>query len=148
MPTKLTPEIIAAAVEGLEARKVTIDHQIAELRAMLSGTPAETTAEPEVPTGKRKKFSAAARRRMAQAQKLRYARLRGEGAPTEPAAVDASKARPKRRISEEGMKRIIAATKKRWRLAREAKAQAGTTKKATPVQKKTTVKKAAPGTAE
>lgn len=36
---------------------------------------------------------------------------------------------PKRRITEEGMKRIIAATKKRWRLARAAKAQSTPAKK-------------------
>ena len=35
MPTKLTPEIITAAIEGFKAEKTRIDQQIAELRAML-----------------------------------------------------------------------------------------------------------------
>jgi hypothetical protein len=43
----------------------------------------------------------------------------------------------KRRISKEGMTRIIAATKKRWRLQRAAaKAQGATAKKVAAVRKK------------
>jgi hypothetical protein len=75
MPTKLTNEIITAAIAGYEAQKTAIDHQIAELRAMLSGRPA---AGPEPPHRKRKKFSAATRRRMKEAQRLRWAKIRGE----------------------------------------------------------------------
>src|SRR5262245_30759803 len=114
MSIKLTPEIITAAIEGFESQKRHIDDQIAELRAMLSGGRMSTTATPEAPTRKRRKFSAAARRRMKEAQQLRWAKIRGESevsAPTTP-----EPAKPKRRISEEGMKRIIAATKKRWAL--------------------------------
>ena len=64
MPTTLTPEIITAAIDGFEAQKHRIDTQIAELRAILSPGPAETAATPEAPAPKRKKFSAAARKRM------------------------------------------------------------------------------------
>ena len=60
-------------------------------------------------------------------------------------------ANPKRRISEEGMKRIIAATKKRWRLqkAEAAKAKPAATKKTvskkvTKTPTKTVAKKSAP----
>jgi hypothetical protein len=67
MPTKLTNEIITAAIAGYEAQKTAIDHQIAELRA-----------GPEPPHRKRKKFSAATRRRMKEAQRLRWAKIRGE----------------------------------------------------------------------
>ena len=35
MPTKLTPEIITAAIEGFKAEKTRIDQQIAELRAIV-----------------------------------------------------------------------------------------------------------------
>jgi hypothetical protein len=76
MPTKLTAEIITAAVLGFEQQKRRIDDQIAELRAMLSGGSTETNATPEAPTGKRKKFSAAARRRMKEAQQRRWAKIR------------------------------------------------------------------------
>ena len=60
------------------------------------------TTKPEAPVGKRKKFSAAARKRMALAQKLHYAKLRGETQPPTPATLEAPKA--KRKISAEGMK--------------------------------------------
>ena len=42
MPTKLTAEIIIAAITGFESQKTKIDAQVAELRAMLSGNPAAT----------------------------------------------------------------------------------------------------------
>jgi hypothetical protein len=74
---------------------------------------------------------------MKEAQQRRWARIRGESEP--PARTKAPKA--KRRISEEGMKRIIAATKKRWRLQKataKAPAQKAVTKKA--ATKKTAVK--------
>ncbi len=134
MPTTLTPEIITAAIDGFEAQKHRIDTQIAELRAILSPGPAETAATPEAPAPKRKKFSAAARKRMKDAQQRRWARIRGEGEPPAPATPEAPK--KKRRISEEGMKRIIAATKRRWRLAKAAKAK-------TPAAKKTAIKESA-----
>jgi hypothetical protein len=145
MPTKLTTEILAAAIEGFEVQKRNIDAQIAELRQALSGGPAETPATPEAPARKRKGFSAAVRRKMALAQQARWAKIRGESEPSAPATTKAEKApKAKRRISAEGMKRIIAATKKRWRLAKAAKAASTATKKAAPVAKKVTVKKALP----
>jgi hypothetical protein len=131
MPTKLTPEIIAAAILGFEEQKRHIDSQINQLKATLGGGPKPTAPMPEASTRKRKKFSAAIRRKMAQSQKLRWARIRGESEPPAPAKAPEAK----RRISEEGMKRIIAATKKRWRIAKAAKAQSTQAKKA--VTKKT-----------
>jgi hypothetical protein len=135
MPTRLTNDIINAAILGFESQKTRIDQQISELKAMLSGEPAESAA---TPAPKRKKFSASARKRMKEAQQLRWAKIRGESTPAAPAAAP-EPAKSKRRISEEGMKRIIAATKKRWRLAKAAKAaKAQTTpaKKAAPAAKK------------
>src|SRR5690242_772207 len=118
MPTKLTNEIIKAAIDGFELQKRRIENQISELRAMLHGIPAKSTDEPEAPPPTRRKFSAAARRKMALAQKERWAKIRGEGQPPSPANPELPKG--KRRISPEGMKRIIAATKKRWRLQKAA----------------------------
>jgi hypothetical protein len=77
---------------------------------------------------------------MAIAQRKRWAKIRGESELSAPVTPEPPKA--KRRISEEGMKRIIAATKKRWRLAKAAKAQPATAKKAAPARKKGAVKKA------
>jgi hypothetical protein len=126
---KLTTEILNAAIDGCEAQKIRIDTQISELRALLSGGSTGTAAAPEAPNRKRKKFSAATRKRMKEAQRLRWAKIRGESGP--PALAKAPKA--KGRISAEGMKRIIAAQKKRWRLAKAPKTPA---KKAAPAQKK------------
>jgi hypothetical protein len=78
---------------------------------------------------------------MAIAQRKRWAKIRGTSELSAPATPAPPKA--KRRISEEGMKRIIAATKKRWRLAKAAKAQPAIAKKAAPARKKVAVKKAA-----
>ena len=115
---RLTPELIAAAIEGYEAQKTRIDGTIAELRAMLPGGRTGAATAPDAPTRKRKKFSAAARRRMKEAQQRRWAKIKGE---PEHAPQEAPK--PKRKLSAAGRKRIIAATKKRWAAVRSAKAQ-------------------------
>src|ERR1017187_7092350 len=140
MPTKLTPEIITAAILGFEEQKRHIDTQIAGLRAVLTGGPTEPSATPEPPQRKRKRFSAASRRKMAMAQKARWAKIRGESEPSAPAKAP----KAKRGISKEGLARIIAATKKRWRLQKAAaKAQSTAAKRAAPARKKTANKKTA-----
>src|SRR5580698_7456489 len=74
---QLTEAIIRAAIEGFEAQKKAIDAQISELRAMQNGAPAAggeaVTAKPA-----RRKFSAAARQRMREAQKFRWAKIKGQ----------------------------------------------------------------------
>jgi len=148
MPIKLTDEIIAAAIEGFQVQKNKIDDKIAELRSMLGGSPTEpAVAAQEVPVGKRKRFSAAARRKMALGQQARWAKIKGQSEPPSPAVPEAPKA--KRKISAEGMKRIIAATKKRWRLqkAKVVAEASAPTKKAvvkSAAVKKTATKKVAP----
>ena len=140
MPTqKLTPEIITAAVLGFEQQKTHIDAKIAELRALLPGGSAETAATLEVPIRKRKKFSAASRRKMAMAQKARWAKLRGEAEPTQAAKPEPEK--PKRKLSAAAKAKLVANLKKA-RAAKAAKAKAPA-KKASPARKQTTPKKAA-----
>ena len=139
MPTKLTNEIINAAIVGFEQQKLRIDTQIAELRAMLSGGATQpTAAKPELTKGKRRKFSAAARRRMKEAQQLRWAKVRGESQPTQAAAPPAS---PKRKLSAAAKANLVANLKKA-RAAKAAKAKPAA-KKAAPARKKTAAKKAA-----
>jgi hypothetical protein len=122
MPTqKLTAEIITAAIQGFEFQKTSIDGKIAELRAMLSGGSNEIAATPEAPTGKRKKFSAGARRRMKEAQQRRWAKIRGESEP--PAPVKSEPSKPKRRLSKAGRVAIVAALKKRWAAKKAAKSK-------------------------
>jgi len=135
MPVRLTPEIITAAIRGFEEQKRHIDGQIAELQATLSGGPAEPAAMPDGATRKRK-ISAAARRRMALGQQARWAKIRGESGHPEPATPEPAK--PKRKLSEAGRANIVAALKKRWA------AQKAAAKKAGPAAaKKVAVKKAA-----
>ena len=86
---------------------------------------------------------------MAEAQRLRYAALRGESesAVTLAPAPEA----PKRKISPEGLKRIVQATKRRWAKVRaEAKAAQDLAEAKNAERKKSAVpakavKKAAPG---
>jgi hypothetical protein len=138
---KLTPEIITAAIRGFEEQKRHIDSKIAELRAMLPGGPAETAAAPEASTRKPRKFSAAARRRMREAQQRRWASIRGESEPSAPATPEAPK--PKRKLSAAGRKAIQEALRRRWaqKRAESAKAQPASAKKT--ARKKAATKKAA-----
>jgi hypothetical protein len=108
-------------INQLERQRTAIERALTALRevhAPASTAQVEPVATPEAPTRKRRKFSAAARRKMALAQKARWIRIKGETEP--PASAMPKPQKPKRRISAEGMKRIIAATKKRWRLQRAA----------------------------
>jgi len=117
MPKKLTDEIVKAAIDGFTAQKAQLNQRIAELRLLLNGGSHQAAAASEATPARSRKMSAAGRRRIAAAQRAILAKLRGETKPV-PATAKASK--PKRRISPEGLKRIIAATKKRWRLQRAA----------------------------
>jgi hypothetical protein len=119
MPTnKLTNEIISAAIEGFEGRKTRLDAYIAELRALLDGHPAATAAAPEAGPRKRK-ISAAARRRMAFAQKARWAKIRGESG----LSVVATPEPRKRRISE-ARKAALMANLTKARAAKAARKKA------------------------
>ena len=112
MPQKLTPEIIIAAIAGFEAQKDNIDSRIAEIRSMLDGGRSEPAATTET-VKPRKKRSAAVRRRMALAQRARFAKLKQGSEPTP---------KPKKRkLSAAGRKAISEATKKRWAAIKAAK---------------------------
>jgi len=116
MPTKLDNDILAAAIDGFEAQKKRIDEQIADIRELLTGGRAEPAAKPEAGR-ERRKVSAAGRKRMAEAQRKRWAAKKQASA-----APEAQK--PKRKMSAAGRKRISEATKRRWALVRAAAAKA------------------------
>ena len=121
MPTKLDNHILAAAIEGYEAQKKRLDAQIAEIRQLMTGGRAEPAAAAE--TGrKRRKVSAAGRKRMAEAQRKRWAAKKQSGAAPKAARPEAKK--PKRKMSAAGRKRISEATKKRWALIKAAASKA------------------------
>ena len=77
MPQKLSHEIITAAISGFEAQKERTNYKIAELRNMLHQRDGHAAAEaPKV----KRKMSAASRRRIALAQKKRWAAIKGRSA--------------------------------------------------------------------
>jgi hypothetical protein len=74
---------LAAALEGLEMQRKRIDEQIQQVRAMLGGRGARAAAQMSAafdrPVRKRR-LSAAARKRIAMAQKRRWAEYRKKAA--------------------------------------------------------------------
>ena len=78
----LSGEMLAAALEGLQLQKTRIEEQIANVRAMLGikkrGRPPKNAASQEAPKPARKhrKMSAAARKRIGDATRKRWAALR------------------------------------------------------------------------
>ena len=73
MPIKLKNEIVAAAIAGFEEQKKRLNAQIAELRQMLK--PVASDSNPPV-LKKRRRMSAAARAKIAAAQRKRWAQSR------------------------------------------------------------------------
>ena len=107
---QIDQSLLTAALSGLEFEKTRIEGAIAEIKAELGqrgpGRPpkaASNGAEQAAP--KRGGMSAAGRRRIAAAQRKRWALLK---------ASQAEPKKAKRKMSPEGRARIIAATKKRW----------------------------------
>src|SRR5258708_3520708 len=123
MPTQtgvLSSEVLNAALEGLEAQKKTLEQHIQQVRSMLGlgtdrrGRPPKSAASPSAtvtsaPTaGRRRKRSPEIRARMAEAQRKRWAAVKGKQTKSPKTAPK------KRRLSAAGRKRIVEATKKRW----------------------------------
>ena len=83
MPRKpaISPEILQAALEGLELQRGRVEEQIAQLRARLGkrgpGRPPKAAKKaakkPTKPAKKKRTISAAARKKMAAAAKKRWA---------------------------------------------------------------------------
>ena len=130
---KLNENVVLAAIQGFEVQKTQIDQQIAELRGLLSDGSRPVAISSEVAEPKRKKFSAAARRKMALSQKARWAKIRGESEPAVAASPEPIK--PKRRLSAAGRRNIQEALRKRW-----AQKRAEAAKKSAPGRKQASVK--------
>jgi len=112
---KLTTDILEAAAIGFEVQMTQIDEKISEIKRLLNGSPLATA--PTETVKPRKKRSAAVRRRMALAQRARYAKLKKGSEPTQAVA-----ARPKKRkMSAAGRRAISLAAKKRWADIKAAK---------------------------
>jgi len=94
-------EGFGAIIAELERHKTAIEQALAALRDAVDAIPPATSGP-----------ATASPNRRSEGQKKRWAAKKA--AESAPAPVQ----KPKRRISPEGLKRIIAATKKRWRLKR------------------------------
>jgi hypothetical protein len=121
MAAKLTNTIIEAAIYGFEAQKKSIDGQISELRAMLTGAPETSSTEEGEPKRKRRKLSPEALKRMREGQKRRWAKVRGE-TQTAPAQKSTKASRPKPKFSAAARKSLSVAMKKRWAAKKAAAA--------------------------
>jgi hypothetical protein len=123
MAQRLTPEIIVAAIAGFEAQKTAIDCQIAELRSILDGRRSEP-ADSTVTARPRKKRSAAVKRRMALAQRARYAKLKQGSESTRRVT-----SKPKRKVSRAARAKMAAAQKARWAKIKASQPQLAVAKK-------------------
>ena len=106
---QLTAEILSAAIEGFEARKLRIDEQIAQVRQLINGDRPAAASTPAPQKQPRRKMSAAARKRIGEAQRKRWAATKGGAKAASKATTTA-----KRRLSAAGRAAIVAALKKRW----------------------------------
>ena len=103
-------DILEAALIGLQHSLAAVEARIADLRSRLGGLAAagKAAAVALASVGRKRGMSEEARKRIALAQKKRWAAYKAGTA--KPAAAKS----PKRTLSAEGRARIIAATKKRW----------------------------------
>jgi hypothetical protein len=131
---KIDSSILEAALIGYQHQRDAIDARIAEIRRQIDGEPPQASAsEADAPT--KRVVGAAGRKRMAAAQRKRWAEFKkAEEAPA-PAR--------KRRLSAAGRKRIIEATKKRWAEVRAKKAAAKKTAKRPALTKRSAKRPAA-----
>ena len=105
--------LLTAALSGLEFEKSRLDAVISEIRGELGHTDpaAASNAAEQAAAPKRGGMSEAGKRRVAAAQRKRWALLK---------ASQAEPKKAKRKMSPEGRARIIAATKKRWKAFHKA----------------------------
>jgi hypothetical protein len=135
---KIDSSILGAALIGYQHEGDEIDAKIAEIRRQIDGqTPQAPASAGPVEAPRKRVLSVAARRRMAAAQRKRWAE--SKKAKEAPAPVK------KRRLSEAGRKRIIEATKKRWAEVRAKKAAAEKPARKPAVTKRAAKKSAARG---
>ena len=109
MAHTITTEIINAAIDGYEAQKARIDEKIAVLRAVLPGGSFQAAPPSAANTGRHKRISAAGRARIAEAQRQRWAALKGQSE-----VVAAAPEKPKGGLSAAGRKAIQEALRLRW----------------------------------
>ena len=107
---------IGKIISQLEQQRDSIDRAISALQAVTgdhAGSESKSSASQARP--RKRRLSAAGRKRIAEAAKRRWAAIKAAKAgPTAKAASKAVKHRAKRRISAAGRKRIAEAARKMW----------------------------------
>jgi len=108
-------QLLAMALLGYEAQKAKLDAAIADIQAELGQGASSARSEP--PICRKRTMSAAGRRRIAAAQRKRWAAI--HNAKTKPKAA-------KRKLSSGGRKAIAAAARRRWAAVRKSKQRVST----------------------
>lgn len=118
------PGLLAAALVGYEQQRDDIIERIGQIRRELGGR--DSAAAPnEAVSGRKRTMSPAARKRIAEAQRQRWAAYRKGQGPTSGEKVVPAKnaaARPTRRMSAGARNRIADAQRKRWAAVRNVAA--------------------------
>ena len=112
MPDRI--RLLDLALKGLEAERATVDDEIAEIQSQLNPRPATAqtaTAGSSTPPNKRR-MSAAARKKISEAMKRRYAELNS-----------GKRQNAGSRLTEAGRKKLSDLMKKRWAEKRKAKSR-------------------------
>lgn len=103
--------LLEAALTGFEQMRKNVDEKIADIRRRLGSGASVVAVAPG--QGPRRTLSAAARQRIAAAQRKRWAAAKAEAKP----------AAPKRTMSADARKKIAAAQRKRWAERKKAVAK-------------------------
>jgi hypothetical protein len=104
---KQDEDLLRAALIGYQQQIADIETAMANIRSRLAGPGRQMPTTVEGGPKRRRKFSVAARKKMAASQKLRWSKVKQVAEPTQPA-------KPKRTMSASARKRIAAAQRKRW----------------------------------
>jgi hypothetical protein len=121
-PPKLDLTVLEAALTGLQAQRERVVEQIAQVRGLLGQGVRQAVASPDGSVRPTRTRSAATRKRMAEAQRKRWAafnRSKAVGAPKKAAGKVATPR--KRKLSPAGRKAIAEAARKRWAEFRKKK---------------------------
>lgn len=110
--------LLELALKGLEAERAQIDDEMAQIRNQIGSRPVVNSSDgnaESVPTRRRRRMSAAAKRKISQAMKRRYAAMRkSEGNPQQIEHRQIG-------LTAAGRKRLSALMKARWAKKRAAK---------------------------
>ena len=115
--------LLELALKGLEAERATINDEIAQMKSQLN--PRSTTAQtvtavrPTAVPSKKRRMSAAARRRISEGMKRRYAEMRKAAQPGHAKSVGPKQSSGKKqiggsRLTAAGRKKLSDLMKKRW----------------------------------